>query len=599
MSSIASSGENHSVNWVVEAHNVSLSYPGADKKAPRVQALCQINMQVPAGKIVGWVGPDGAGKTSLVRLVTGLLHPSSGNIRVLGFDTLQDAQNIQNRISYMPQKFGLYEDLSVRENFMLYAEIHGVPAQLRDQRYEQLMHMTDLGRFADRLAGNLSGGMKQKLGLACTLVRSPDLLLLDEPTVGVDPLSRRELWRIIQDLVTQEQLSVIVATTYLDEAEACDEVFVLNEGTLLTQGTPAAIAQVAENLCYRFSVEPQDNSRLIQARLYDRRDCILDAVPQGEGVHLVRRPAVEPSSIQALAPYTLEPVIASLEDGFMLLLRQQLEQSHRSVIQSETPTNQLISSVQPKNTDGEIVIEVKDLVRKFGDFTAVDRTNFAVRRGEVFGLLGPNGAGKTTTFRMLCGLLPATSGFLQVAGVNLRTARAQARQKVGYVSQKFALYGVLTVLENLQFYGKTYGLRGDYLEQRIQTILQQFDLKNYAESISGQLPGGFKQRLAMGVGLLHEPEVLFLDEPTSGTDPIARREFWRRITDLSLNGTTIVVTTHFMEEAEYCDRIVIQDAGKVLTLGTPSEVRHFQGCSYVTMDEAFIGIVETARSLGK
>lgn len=602
MSSIMSSGEPLSASraeWVVEAHNVSLSYPGADKKAPRVEALRRINMQVPAGKIVGWVGPDGAGKTSLVRLVTGLLHPEAGSMRVLGLDTAQDAQNIQNRISYMPQKFGLYEDLSVRENFMLYAEIHGVPAQLRGQRYEQLMRMTDLGRFADRLAGNLSGGMKQKLGLACTLVRSPDLLLLDEPTVGVDPLSRRELWRIIQDLVGQDLLSVIVATTYLDEAEACDEVFVLSEGTLLTQGTPAAIAQVAENLCYRFSVEPQDNSRLIQARLYDRRDCILDAVPQGEGVHLVRRPAVEPSSIQALAPYTLEPVIASLEDGFMLLLRQQLEQSHRSVIQSETPTNQLISSVQPKNTDGEIVIEVKDLVRKFGDFTAVDRTNFAVRRGEVFGLLGPNGAGKTTTFRMLCGLLPATSGFLQVAGVNLRTARAQARQKVGYVSQKFALYGVLTVLENLQFYGKTYGLRGDYLEQRIQTILQQFDLKNYAESISGQLPGGFKQRLAMGVGLLHEPEVLFLDEPTSGTDPIARREFWRRITDLSLNGTTIVVTTHFMEEAEYCDRIVIQDAGKVLTLGTPSEVRHFQGCSYVTMDEAFIGIVETARSLGK
>ena len=602
MSSIMSSGEPLSASraeWVVEAHNVSLSYPGADKKAPRVEALRRINMQVPAGKIVGWVGPDGAGKTSLVRLVTGLLHPEAGSMRVLGLDTAQDAQNIQNRISYMPQKFGLYEDLSVRENFMLYAEIHGVPAQLRGQRYEQLMRMTDLGRFADRLAGNLSGGMKQKLGLACTLVRSPDLLLLDEPTVGVDPLSRRELWRIIQDLVGQDLLSVIVATTYLDEAEACDEVFVLSEGTLLTQGTPAAIAQVAENLCYRFSVEPQDNSRLIQARLYDRRDCILDAVPQGEGVHLVRRPAVEPSSIQALAPYTLEPVIASLEDGFMLLLRQQLEQSHRSVIQSETPTNQLISSVQPKNTDDEVVIEVKDLVRKFGDFTAVDRTNFAVRRGEVFGLLGPNGAGKTTTFRMLCGLLPATSGFLQVAGVNLRTARAQARQKVGYVSQKFALYGVLTVLENLQFYGKTYGLRGDYLEQRIQTILQQFDLKNYAESISGQLPGGFKQRLAMGVGLLHEPEVLFLDEPTSGTDPIARREFWRRITDLSLNGTTIVVTTHFMEEAEYCDRIVIQDAGKVLTLGTPSEVRHFQGCSYVTMDEAFIGIVETARSLGK
>ena len=599
MSSIASSGENHSVNWVVEAHNVSLSYPGADKKAPRVQALCQINMQVPAGKIVGWVGPDGAGKTSLVRLVTGLLHPSSGNIRVLGFDTLQDAQNIQNRISYMPQKFGLYEDLSVRENFMLYAEIHGVPAQLRDQRYEQLMHMTDLGRFADRLAGNLSGGMKQKLGLACTLVRSPDLLLLDEPAVGVDPLSRRELWRIIQDLVTQEQLSVIVATTYLDEAEACDEVFVLNEGALLTQGTPAMIAHVAENLCYRFAVEPQENSRLIQAGLYDRRDYILDAVPQGEGIHLIRRTTVEQSAIQTLTPHTLEPVKASLEDGFMLLLRQQLEQNHSSTIPTSRSDSPPISTVQGQNRSDEVVIEVKDLVRKFGDFTAVDRTNFAVRRGEVFGLLGPNGAGKTTTFRMLCGLLPATSGFLQVAGVNLRTARAQARQKVGYVSQKFALYSVLTVLENLQFYGKTYGLRGDYLEQRIQTILQQFDLKDYAESISGQLPGGFKQRLAMGVGLLHEPEVLFLDEPTSGTDSIARREFWRRITDLSLNGTTIVVTTHFMEEAEYCDRIVIQDAGKVLALGTPSEVRHFQGHTYATMDEAFIGIVESARGQGK
>ena len=594
--------QNAHSNWVVQAHDLSLTFPGSTKSAPPVQALRHIDMQVPAGQIVGWLGPDGAGKTSLVRLVTGLIQPSSGTMTVLGQDSVRDAQTIQNRISYMPQKFGLYEDLSVRENFRLYAEIHGVSTQQRDQRYEQLMHMTDLGRFADRLAGQLSGGMKQKLGLACTLVRSPDLLLLDEPTVGVDPLSRRELWQIIQNLVSQEKLSVIIATTYLDEAEACDEVFVLHQGQLLTQGKPAEIAAVARGLCAQLPVSEQHNSRLLQAHIYDRHDWIIDAVPKGDSIHLIRRPEVEAATIQAWLPHGLTPVEPTLEDGFMLLLRQQMAQNSNQSDFTKLPSVAPSSLSDPSSDasdKSEVVIEVKDLVRKFGDFTAVDRTNFSVRRGEVFGLLGPNGAGKTTTFRMLCGLLPATSGFLQVAGVNLRTARAQARQNVGYVSQKFALYGLLSVMENLTFYGKAYGLQGERLVQRIQTVLQQFDLQDSTEAISGQLPGGFKQRLAMAVGLLHEPEVLFLDEPTSGTDPIARREFWRRITDLSQNGTTIVVTTHFMEEAEYCDRIVIQDAGKVLALGTPSEVRHFNGQSYATMDEAFIGIVEMARGQGR
>ncbi len=594
--------QNAHSNWVVQAHDLSLTFPGSIKSAPPVQALRHIDMQVPAGQIVGWLGPDGAGKTSLVRLVTGLIQPSSGTMTVLGQDSVRDAQTIQNRISYMPQKFGLYEDLSVRENFRLYAEIHGVSTQQRDQRYEQLMHMTDLGRFADRLAGQLSGGMKQKLGLACTLVRSPDLLLLDEPTVGVDPLSRRELWQIIQNLVSQEKLSVIIATTYLDEAEACDEVFVLHQGQLLTQGKPAEIAAVARGLCAQLPVSEQHNSRLLQAHIYDRHDWIIDAVPKGDSIHLIRRPEVEAATIQAWLPHGLTSVEPTLEDGFMLLLRQQMAQNPNQSDSAKLPSVAPSSLSDPSSDasdKSEVVIEVKDLVRKFGDFTAVDRTNFSVRRGEVFGLLGPNGAGKTTTFRMLCGLLPATSGFLQVAGVNLRTARAQARQNVGYVSQKFALYGLLSVMENLTFYGKAYGLQGERLVQRIQTVLQQFDLQDSTEAISGQLPGGFKQRLAMAVGLLHEPEVLFLDEPTSGTDPIARREFWRRITDLSQNGTTIVVTTHFMEEAEYCDRIVIQDAGKVLALGTPSEVRHFNGQSYATMDEAFIGIVEMARGQGR
>ena len=287
-------------------------------------------------------------------------------------------------------------------------------------------------------------------------------------------------------------------------------------------------------------------------------------------------------------------VEARLEDGFMVLLREQhdlepldtavLETAHRPKVEAEGDAN-------------EIIIEVRNLVRKFGDFTAVDNISFSVRRGEIFGLLGPNGAGKTTTFRMLCGLLPASSGFLEVAGFNLRHARAIARRNIGYVSQKFALYGDLSVTENLEFFGSAYGLYGNRLRERIGIVMRQFDLKGKEVSPSGQLPGGFKQRLAMAVALLHEPEVLFLDEPTSGTDPQRRREFWRRITALSEVGTTIIITTHFMEEAEYCDRIVIQDAGKLLALGTPGEVRaqaHGKD-SPLDMEEAFIGIVEQSR----
>jgi ABC-2 type transport system ATP-binding protein len=261
----------------------------------------------------------------------------------------------------------------------------------------------------------------------------------------------------------------------------------------------------------------------------------------------------------------------------------------------------MATSPQGTGQPGEVVIEVKDLVRRFGDFVAVASTSFSVRRGEIFGLLGPNGAGKTTTFRMLCGLLPASGGQLRVAGVDLRHARAQARQRIGYVSQKFALYGNLTVRENLSFFGGAYGLRGSKLRERMDTVLHQFDLAHSLDAPSGQLPGGYKQRLAMATGLLHEPEILFLDEPTSGADPLARRDFWRRITALAEGGTTVVITTHFMEEAEYCDRIVIQDAGKVLALGTPQEVRAQalgngeDDTRRIDMEQAFIGIVEKAR----
>lgn len=556
-----------------------------------VQALKDISLDIPRGQLTALVGPDGAGKTTFLRLVAGLLQADAGTLTVLDVDVHAHPQQVQDRISYMPQRFGLYEDLSVQENLDLYADLHGVPHGQREERYQRLLEMTDLARFTERPAGKLSGGMKQKLGLACTLVRSPDLLLLDEPTVGVDPLSRRELWEIIQQLIEQEQLSVLVSTSYMDEAERCAEVFLLHQGQLMAKGDPASIREHADNLCF-IATPPQDQpARTLQARLLDDHQNIVDAVPQSGEVRFIRQPDADQAELDRLldgAP--VRQVDARLEDGFMFLLRA------RGDAEAVDMTSLKAGTHRHADYD-ETVIEVKDLVRKFGDFTAVASTSFSVHRGEIFGLLGPNGAGKTTTFRMLCGLLPATSGTLQVAGVNLRHARAQARRKVGYVSQKFSLYGNLSVAENLRFFGGAYGLGGKQLKQRMDAVSRQFDLAGQEDSPSGQLPGGFKQRLAMAVGLLHEPEILFLDEPTSGADPLARRGFWQRITALAASGTTIIITTHFMEEAEYCDRIVIQDAGKLLAMGTPQQVREQAGGkgSTLNMEQAFIEIVEANR----
>ena len=563
-----------------------------------VDALRGVSLQVPAGALTALVGPDGAGKTTLLRLAAGLMAPSAGQLQVLGIDVARHPQQVQDRISYMPQRFGLYEDLTVQENLDLYADLHGVRAAARSERFERLLRMTDLRRFTGRLAGQLSGGMKQKLGLACTLVRSPELLLLDEPTVGVDPLSRRELWDIVQQLVDEQRLTVVVSTSYMDEAERCAHVCVLHEGLVLASGTPESIRSGARGLCHMATPPAGVSARTLQARLLDAAGSIVDAVPEGGKVRYIARSGAAPQALAGLLDgAATAPAEARLEDGFMLMLRGTDSGggagSAAGRAQAPAGSADRAGGGAPQAA-GEAVIEVRDLVRKFGDFTAVSSTSFSVARGEIFGLLGPNGAGKTTTFRMLCGLLPASSGFLQVAGVNLRHARAEARRKVGYVAQKFSLYGNLTVAENLKFFGTAYGLHGERLRQRTDDVLAQFQLAGQEDMASGQLPGGFKQRLAMAVGLLHSPEILFLDEPTSGADPLARREFWRRITALAAAGVTVIITTHFMEEAEYCDRIVIQDAGKLLAIGTPLQVREQAGGA-AGMEQAFIGIVEQNR----
>jgi ABC-2 type transport system ATP-binding protein len=582
------------------ANDVYKRFP-VKKTGQIVQAVADISMEVTAGSLTALVGPDGAGKTTLLRMFAGLIKPDGGQLRVLDVNVIADPQTVQDRISYMPQRFGLYEDLSVQENLDLYADLHGVPPEIRRQRYRRLLEMTDLTRFTQRPAGKLSGGMKQKLGLACTLVRSPELLLLDEPTVGVDPLSRRELWEIVEQLIDQEQLTVLITTAYLDEAERCARIHVLEEGKLLAEGPPDEIRQHARDLCFVAAPPQGQPSRVLQARLLDDSRNIIDAVPQRGAVRFIRRPHARQQDIDALlSGIEAIPVEARLEDGFMVLLREQHQMIPADTLPFEKPALSATTSGENRQSD-EKIIEVRDLVRKFGDFIAVDHVSFSVQRGEIFGLLGPNGAGKTTTFRMLCGLLPASSGFLQVAGVNLRHARAPARRRIGYVAQKFALYGDLTVQENLEFFGGAYGLFGERLRKRIQAVTQQFDLPGREQTPSGMLPGGFRQRLAMAVGLLHEPEILFLDEPTSGIDPLKRRAFWRHITALSEMGTTIIITTHFMEEAEYCDRIVIQDNGRLVAMGTPYEVRGQAGGedTTLTMEEAFIRIVARERERDK
>ena len=587
-----------SESYILQAKDLKHVFKSQQKHIEDTCALQNINMQIRAGELTALVGPDGAGKTTFLRLIAGLYQPTTGVLEVLGLNVAEHAQAIQNRISYMPQRFGLYEDLSIIENLNLYADLHGVSKHDRQQRFDRLLKITDLTAFTQRLAGQLSGGMKQKLGLACTLVRSPELLLLDEPSVGVDPLSRRDLWTIIERLVQEDNLNVIISTAYMDEAERCDQVYVMYNGQVIQQGTPLQLRTYAKDRTWQVLPPKHMKARVLQAALLENTKLYCDAVPKGEMVHFITQDAYSEFPKQLL-PEELKPEArtAELEDAFMLILhRTQQTSSTETLIENElekVDELDILKSIQSNNGD-ERVITVQNLTRKFGDFTAVASTSFEVYRGEIFGLLGPNGAGKTTTFRMLCGLLPASSGTLEVAGVNLRTARAQARAKIGYVSQKFALYGNLSVHENLKFFGGAYGLSGKKLKQQIEKMLAQFHLK--PEAISGNLPAGYKQRLSMAAALLHEPEILFLDEPTSGIDPLARRTFWHTIGELANRGITIIVTTHFMEEAEYCDRIAIQDAGKLLALGSPQEVRLQAGMhAGKDMNSAFIAIVEQAR----
>lgn len=555
----------------------------------RITALAAVDMVLHRGGVSGLIGPDGAGKTTFMRLAAGLLLPDSGEIRILGLNTRNQALMIQSRIGYMPQRFGLYTDLTVRENLDLYADLQGTALAGRSQRYDELMRMTGLGAFQGRLAGNLSGGMKQKLGLACTLIQRKELLLLDEPTVGVDPVSRRELWQIIRRLVEEEQVTVLLSTAYMDEAERCRYVYVLDNGRVLSHGEPRELRGRMQGRGYAARA-PGMHRRALQ-RILARTPGVLDAVVEREWIRIVTDEAVtcRMLSVRSGVPgLELEQLQPRFEDAFVAQLKA-------AGGREQTPSTANVLSPEGTSPASEVVIRVNALGRCFGSFEAVRDLSFSVRRGEVFGLLGANGAGKSTTFRMLCGLLPPSSGELSVAGFDLRRAPAAARARIGYVAQRFALYGQLTVNQNLRFFASAYNLGGHRRRERIGWALDSFELRALADVDAEALSLGFKQRLALAAALLHEPEILFLDEPTSGVDPLARREFWELINTLAEHGVTVLVTTHFMEEADYCDRLVIMASGRLLALGTPESIKQQVTSGQEplpSMEEAFISLVD-------
>jgi ABC-2 type transport system ATP-binding protein len=564
----------------VVVRNLSKSF---GKGSARRDALRNISLQLPVGSMTALIGPDGAGKTTLLRLLAGILTPVTGEIYVLDYPLPKEALALQSQIGYMPQRFGLYEDLTVEENLTLFADLHSIPHETREGRFAELLTMTALGPFRKRLAGQLSGGMKQKLGLACTLIHPPQLLLLDEASVGVDPISRQELWSIIQQQVADQKVTVLLSTAYMDEAERCDQVILLHEGEILAQGNPAQLAAPLQGHAFVLEDVPAA-SRELQARIAQLPG-VVDTVIQGDGLRIVMQEPQQPVLQNDLAAYgSPKAVPARLEDAFVSLLF------------SRTARHSIPLPQQPDTIgDHAPVVVVKDLFRYFGDFAAVKDVSFSVRKGEIFGLLGANGAGKSTTFRMLCGLLPSSSGTLSVAGVDLRTASAEARARIGYVSQKFSLYGALSVQQNLSFFSAAYGLESRRRKERMAWALEELELKEYTTMNAGDLPLGYKQRLALACALMHEPSILFLDEPTSGVDPLARREFWARVNALAEGGTTCLVTTHFMEEAEYCDRLVLMSLGEILAQGTPSEIKakaRRADRPNPSMEDAFISLIE-------
>ena len=553
------------------------------KRFDDFEALSDISAEIKAGTLTGLVGPDGAGKTTLMRIMAALMMPSQGSAVVAGHDVTDDVNRVHGVTGYMPQRFGLYEDLTVKENLELYADLRGLSGAEKKHTFQRLLNFTKLKSFTERLAGQLSGGMKQKLGLACALMAKPKVLLLDEPSVGVDPVSRQELWQMVQEL-TADGMAVVWATAYLDEAERCEEVLLLDHGKIVFGGAPQVLTKRLEGRSLVVTDIATDRRQLLTDAL--DLESVRDGVIQGASVRLVVAQDSDWTHLETLVASSggqLHSAPPRFEDAFIDLLGGG-PGGHSEVAQR----------MDEVATERQVMVSCQNLTKRFGDFTATDSVSFSVNRGEIFGLLGPNGAGKSTTFKMLCGLLKPSAGKAEVVGLDLRKASSSAKVQLGYMAQKFSLYGLMNVQQNLRFYSGVYGLSGARQKRRIEEMIEVFELQPYLKQSPDLLPLGFKQRLALACALMHRPSVLFLDEPTSGVDPLTRREFWTHITGLVRRGVTIMVTTHFMDEAEYCDRVALVNRSQLIALDTPDALKASvatQSQPEPSMEDAFIQLV--------
>jgi ABC-2 type transport system ATP-binding protein len=538
------------------------------KQYGKTIAVRGLDLDVQPGELFGLIGPDGAGKTTVFNILGGVMEATAGEARLLGLP----ARTARNQTGYLTQQFSLYPDLSVTENINYSAGLRLVPeSQLADRRHKYLKLM-QLDRFGDRLAGQLSGGMKQKLALCCALIAEPQVLLLDEPTTGVDTIARREFWDILAGL-TAQGITIVVATPDLDEAERCDRVALIYDGKIQQIGTPKVlkadlglqrlVIRTAELVKTEQALLPLvDHDRITDVSTFgDRVEVLVNDLQKGEQQV---RDRLQQNQVKS---DRIDPEAPTLENVFTTLLSRK-----GGIPQFIT----FPRSHPPKAATNGVAIDARNINRHFGSFHAVSDLNLELRYGEVYGLLGANGAGKTTMIKMLCGLLPISSGQITIAGETGDLRSGLLRQRIGYMSQKFTLYDDLTILENLQFYSGAYGIPLRQRQEKIRWVLSICGLEGQENLLTRQLPGGWKQRVAFGASVMHEPEILFLDEPTSGVDVLARKQFWQLINDFARNGTAILVTTHYMNEAEQCNRMCFMVAGRKVTEGSSIAIKAAQ-----------------------
>ncbi|CUA84679.1 ABC-type multidrug transport system, ATPase component [Gulbenkiania indica] len=579
---------------------IAIAAEGFVKRYTRHEAVRGLDLQVRRGELYGLIGPDGAGKSSFMKAVAGVLAYEAGRLTVFGhsIDSERSAEAIKGRLGLMPQGLGqnLYGDLSIEENIDFFARLRLVPRDEAAERKERLLRMTRLDAFRDRPMKKLSGGMKQKLGLVCTLIHAPELIVLDEPTTGVDPVSRRDFWSILAELIAEQGLTALVSTAYMDEASRFSRMSLMHEGRVLAEGTPDDILGRAPGTIVECEASPQVEAMKRLGARFEQVEAMGTTlrlfVPESDeaSARSEVKAALEGCEINSLE--THEP---ELEDVFVALLgketgeasadtpRPQALDAESASSEPVHSTSEGVDSQQRLAEDGSVAterdqpayaIEAQGLTKRFGDFVAVGDVSFRVRPGEIFGLLGANGAGKTTAIKMLTGILPPSGGEGRVAGADMRRAGSLIKTRIGYMSQAFSLYLDLTVVENIRLYAGLYGLSRSERDQRLAWIIDMAGLHGHETDLAATLPMGLRQRLALGCALVHRPRVLFLDEPTSGVDPLGRRAFWEILFRLSrVDGVAMLVTTHYMSEAEHCDHLALMFAGKVVADASPAEMK--------------------------